>query len=91
METRQNTPDAAVPHRIHGACDEDPRERAEAELCAAIAMVARQPSYRVVVCGMATSASLLFELDPLAAEAGVVLERRIRAGGRSFDVVIRAA
>jgi len=91
METRQNAPDAAVPRSIPGAPDLDPRERAEAELCAAIALVRRHPAYRVVVCGMATSASLLAALDPLAAEVGVVLERRVRAGGGRFDVVVRAA
>lgn len=91
METSTLSPAPLVPRYGHPACGDDANARAKAEVCAAIAMVARHPAYRVVVCGMATSASLLFELDPLAAEAGVVLERRIRAGGRSFDVVIRAA
>jgi hypothetical protein len=66
------------------------RELAEAELRAAIAMVARNPAYRVLVCGMATDARLIAGLDELAAASGVALERRIRAGG-GVDVVVRAA
>jgi hypothetical protein len=65
------------------------RELAETELRAAIAVVARNPAYRVLVCGMATDAQLIARLDGLAAGGGVVLERRIRRGG-GVDVVVRA-
>ncbi len=91
MEIPRSSHLAIVPDGIDPACDEDARKRAAMELCAAIAMVSRNAVYRVVVCSQATSASLLADLDPLAAEAGVVLERRIRAGGGGFDVVVRAA
>jgi hypothetical protein len=66
-------------------------ELAEAEIRAAILMVALRPAYRVIVCGMAASAALLADLDGVAASAGVVLERRIRVGGGGLDVVVRAA
>jgi 2-keto-3-deoxy-galactonokinase len=66
------------------------RELAEVELRAAIAMVARNPAYRVLVCGMATDARLIAGFDEVAAGSGVVLERRIRSGG-GVDVVVRAA
>jgi hypothetical protein len=66
------------------------RDLAEAELRAAIAMVARNPAYRVLVCGMATDARLIARFDEVAAGSGVVLERRIRPGG-GVDVVVRAA
>jgi len=65
------------------------REIAEAELHAAIAIVAERPGFRVLVCGMATDAALLAGLDDLATAAGVVLERRIRPGG-GLDVVVRS-
>jgi len=53
-------------------------------------MVARDPRYRVVLCGRALTGRALANLDEAAASAGVVLERRIRQGG-SWDVVVRAA
>lgn len=64
---------------------------AHAEVRAAIALVAGRPSYRVVVSGMATTAAVLAGLDALAARSGVVLERRLRAGGGGIDVVVRAS
>jgi len=60
------------------------------EIAAAIAMVARDPRYRVALCARARTGRMLAELDAAAASAGVVLERRIRPGG-SWDVVVRAA
>jgi hypothetical protein len=66
------------------------RELAESELVAAIAIVAENDGFRVLVCGMATDAALLAGLDDLATRAGVVLERRIRPGG-GLDVVVRPA
>ena len=62
----------------------------EVEVAAAIAMVARDPRYRVALCARARTGRLLAELDAVAVSAGVVLERRIRSGG-SWDVVVRAA
>ena len=62
----------------------------ELEIAAAIAMVARDPRYRVALCARARTGRVLAELDAAAASAGVVLERRIRPGG-SWDVVVRAA
>ena len=60
------------------------------EIAAAIAMVARDPRYRVALCARARTGRVLAELDAAAASAGVVLERRIRPGG-TWDVVVRAA
>ena len=60
------------------------------EIAAAIAMVARDPRYRVALCARARTGRVLAELDAAAASAGVVLERRIRSGG-VWDVVVRAA
>ena len=60
------------------------------EIAAAIAMVSRDPRYRVALCARARTGRVLAELDAVAASAGVVLERRIRPGG-SWDVVVRAA
>jgi hypothetical protein len=60
------------------------------EIAAAIAMVARDPRYRVALCARARTGRVLAELDAAAASVGVVLERRIRPGGR-WDVVVRAA
>jgi hypothetical protein len=65
------------------------RDLAAVELRAAIAFVARDLAYRVLLCGMATDARLVAELDEVAADAGVVLERRIRGGG-GLDVVVRS-
>ena len=62
----------------------------ELEIAAAIAMVARDPRYRVVLCGGAWTGGALAELDQAAAGAGVVLERQIRRGG-GWDVEVRAA
>ena len=71
------------------ADEEHARELARAELRAAIAFVARALAYRVLLCGMATDARLVSELDEVAAGSGVVLERRIREGG-GLDVVVRS-
>ena len=60
------------------------------EIAAAIAMVARDPRYRVALCARARTGHVLAKLDAAAASAGVVLERRIRPGG-IWDVVVRAA
>jgi hypothetical protein len=64
------------------------RELAAAELRAAIAIVAHDGAYRILLCGMATDARLVTGFDEVATGAGVVLERRIREGG-GFDVVVR--
>ncbi|MDA8237479.1 MAG: hypothetical protein M0T75_06295 [Chloroflexi bacterium] len=69
---------------------DDAAALAEAELRAAIAVVALRPGYRVIVCGMATEPRLVARLDALAAAEGVVLDRRIRPGG-GLDVVVRCA
>ena len=61
----------------------------EREISAAIAMVARDPRYRVVLCGRALRAGVVARLDAAAANAGVVLERQIRRGG-GWDVEVRA-
>jgi hypothetical protein len=60
------------------------------EIAAAIAMVARDPRYRVALCACAPAGHALAKLDAAAASAGIVLERRIRSGG-GWDVVVRAA
>jgi hypothetical protein len=65
------------------------RELAAAEVRAAIAFVARDANYRLLLCGMATDQRLLADLDEVATHAGVVLERRIRNGG-GLDVVVRS-
>ena len=62
----------------------------ELEVAAAIAMVARDPRYRVVLCSGGLTGRVLAKLDEPAANAGVVLERRIRPGG-GWDVVVRSA
>jgi hypothetical protein len=61
----------------------------EREITAAISMVARDPRYRVVLCGSALRAGVVARLDAAAASAGVVLERQIRRGG-GWDVEVRA-
>ncbi len=61
----------------------------EREIIAAIAMVARDPRFRVVLCGSALRASVVARLDGAAASAGVVIERQIRRGG-GWDVEVRA-
>lgn len=73
-----------------GADNARARQLAEAELRAAIAMVARHRAYRVLVCCGATDAHLLAGFDELVAGADVVLEQRLRPGG-GVDVVVRAA
>jgi len=62
----------------------------EIEIAAAIAMVARDPRYRVVLSARDLSRCVLAHFDEAAASAGVVLERRIRRGG-GWDVMVRAA
>jgi len=62
----------------------------EIEIAAAIAMVTRNPRYRVVLCGRALTSRVLAKLDETAASAGIVLERRVRRGG-GWDVMVRAA
>jgi hypothetical protein len=62
----------------------------EMEIAAAIAMVARDPHYRMVLSGRAPTGRALRQLDEAAAGVGVVLERRARFGG-GWDVVVRAA
>ena len=62
----------------------------EREISVAIAMVARDPRYRVTLCGGALRAGVVARLDAAAASAGVVLERQIRRGG-GWDVEVRAA
>lgn len=61
----------------------------EREITAAIAMVARDPRYRVMLCGSALRAGIVARLDEAAANAGVVIERQIRRGG-GWDVEVRA-
>jgi len=82
------------PRSVHGAgrptARFGPAWDWDVEVAAAIAMVARDPRYRVALCARARTGRLLAELDAVAASAGVVLERRIRPGG-SWDVVVRAA
>lgn len=62
----------------------------EIEIAAAIAMVARDPRYRVVLCSRDLTSRVLAQFDEGAARAGVVLERRTRRGG-AWDVMVRAA
>jgi hypothetical protein len=60
------------------------------ELEAAIAIVARYPRSRVVLCGDCATGRTIAMLAPAAASAGVVLEPRPRKGG-GWDVEVRAA
>jgi hypothetical protein len=60
------------------------------EITAAIAMVARDPRYRVVLCACARAGRALAKLEAAAAGHGVVIERQIRPGG-TWDVEVRAA
>lgn len=62
----------------------------EIEIAAAIAMVARDPRYRVVLCARDLGTCVLARFDEAAASAGVILELRIRRGG-GWDVMVRAA
>jgi hypothetical protein len=61
----------------------------ELELEAAIAIVARYPLSRVVLCGDAATGRTIAKLAPAAASAGVVLEPRVRRGG-GWDIEVRA-
>jgi len=70
--------------------DERSSELAEIELRAAIAMVAHDPAYRVLLCGTAVDGVLLARCGEIAAGKDVVLERRIHLGG-GWDIVVRAA
>ena len=69
------------------ADEERARELARTELRAAIALAGHDRRYRILVCGTAADARLVASLDDVAARAGIVLERRIREGGR-LDVVV---
>ena len=60
------------------------------ELQAAIAIVTRYPLSRVVLCGGVASGRTIARLAPAAANAGVVLEPRLRQGG-GWDIEVRAA
>ena len=60
------------------------------EIAVAIAMVARDRRYRVVLCARDLTSRVLARFDEAAASAGVVLERRVRRGG-GWDVMVRAA
>ncbi len=60
------------------------------ELRLAIAMVARNPGCRVVLCGKSCTGRVITMLAGIATDAGVVLEPRIRLGG-GWDVEVRAA
>ena len=59
------------------------------EIRLAIAMVARNPDCRVVLCNDACTGRVIASLAGTAADAGVVLEPRIRQGG-GWDVEVRA-
>ena len=62
----------------------------ELELKAAIAILARYPLCRVVLCGDSATGRTFAKLAPAAASACVVLEPRLRLGG-GWDVEVRAA
>ncbi len=62
----------------------------EVELEAAIAIVTRYPLARVVLCGDCATGRTIARLAPAAANAGVVLEPRLRQGG-GWDIEVRAA
>ena len=59
------------------------------EIRVAIAMVARNPAYRVVLCHDSCTGRDISSLAQAAAAAGVVLEPMIRFGG-GWDVEVRA-
>jgi hypothetical protein len=88
LEERRNRP-RSVRGAGRATARRDPAWNWDIEIAAAIAMVARDPRYRVVVSARARSGRALAKLDAAAASAGVVLERRIRPGG-AWDVVVRA-
>jgi hypothetical protein len=58
------------------------------EIRLAITMVARNPGFRVVLCSDSCTGRVIATLAGTAAEAGVVLEPRIRQGG-GWDVEVR--
>jgi hypothetical protein len=89
LEVRRNRP-RPVRGAGRATARRGPAWNWELEIAAAIAMVARDPRYRVVLCGGAWTGGALAELDKTAAGAGVVLERQIRRGG-GWDVEVRAA
>ena len=90
MESRRRDRFGKRPRDVRDRRDPDPREIAASELRAAVLLVAEHPAYRVWVSGARTDPGLVAALDGLAAELGVVLERRIRMGG-GLDVMVRAA
>ena len=59
------------------------------EIRLAITMVARNPGCRVVLCSDSCTGRVIATLAGTAADAGVVLEPRIRRGG-GWDVEVRA-
>ena len=89
LEVRRNRP-RPVRGAGRATARRGPAWNWDIEIAAAIAMVARDPRYRVVLCGGAWTGGALAELDKTAAGAGVVLERQIRRGG-GWDVEVRAA
>jgi hypothetical protein len=89
LEVRRNRP-RSVRGAGRATARREPAWNPEIEFAAAIAMVARDPRYRVVFCARGLIGRALANLDAVAAGAGVVLERRIRPGG-TWDVVVRAA
>ena len=89
LEVRRNRP-RPVRGAGRATARRGPAWNWDIEIAAAIAMVARDPRYRVVVSARARSGRELARLDAAAAGVGVVLERRIRSG-RVWDVVVRAA
>jgi hypothetical protein len=66
------------------------RLRAEAEVAAAIAVVAGHPEFRIEVCGLRGGFALIRRLDERAAARNVQLVWRARGGG-VLDVLARPA
>jgi len=89
LEVRRNRP-RPVRGAGRATARRGPAWNWDIEIAVAIAMVARDPRYRVALCARARTGRVLAELDAVAASAGVVLERRIRPGG-GWDVEVRAA
>jgi hypothetical protein len=89
LEVRRNRP-RPVRGAGRATARRGPAWNWDIEIAAAIAMVARDPRYRVALCACAPAGHALAKLDAAAASAGIVLERRIRSGG-GWDVVVRAA
>ena len=67
-----------------------PRQRAEAEVAAAIAIVADHPDFRIEVCHLRGDLALIRRLDERAAASNVRLVWRARVGG-VLDVLARPA